>query len=284
MRFFDFVRRSQSKHGGGGGDRYIIISVYINPLPPIFDRTFTINGACEVVDWGDESEETGGTSHVYEQSGRYNITINGNIAPNSQAEVEGSVFSPITYNGAISRCVEKILYFGENELCEYAFGNFIARSNQEIGLPTGGYDIPPFAFYKTGIVFDGFNLGSVKNIGNYAFAEFDSGYELNIPNGCLSIGEYAFSGSRIYRIIIPSSITEINTHTFSHDRGQGVIGLTSRITLPNSIRRIKTNAFGGSPIGYDITYNGTLSQWDGIQKDEGWEGGSVIRVDCIDDV
>lgn len=95
----------------------------------------------------------------------------------------------------------------------------------------------------------------VTCIGNYAFHTCISLTSINISNGVTSIGSMAFSGcSSLTSIVIPDSETNIGWHTFAY-----CSGLT------------------------DITFNGTMEQWNAIDKASGWDlnTGSYV-IHCTD--
>ena len=78
-------------------------------------------------------------------------------------------------------------------------------------------------------------------------------------------------------ITIPSSVTSIGSWAFF-----GCTGLTS-ITIPDSVTSIGGSAFYSCTGLTSITYTGTKAEWNAIDKDTDWRGGSSIKnVVCTD--
>lgn len=115
------------------------------------------------------------------------------------------------------------------------------------------------------------------------------------------IDEFAFAGSKITSIVIPDSVQEIRANAFYY-----CSGLIS-VTIGNGVTRICDNAFEGcyelisAEIGSSVTsigraaflycnslteikYNGTVAQWNAVEKDDTWNLGGVpaTKVICTD--
>jgi hypothetical protein len=60
-----------------------------------------------------------------------------------------------------------------------------------------------------------------------------------IPSGVVTVGAYAFSGSRLTAVSIPNSVTSIESDAFSYSRA-----LTS-VSIPDSVTNIGSSAFAG---------------------------------------
>lgn len=99
------------------------------------------------------------------------------------------------------------------------------------------------------------NDGSIKSIGSYAFLNFTT----------------------MQTVVIPDGITEIGVSAF-----QNCFAVTE-IALPASIKSIGSNAFANCSALSDITFGGTKEQWEAVEKDAGWNGGSGdFTVHCTD--
>ena len=102
--------------------------------------------------------------------------------------------------------------------------------------PNSSYSVP------TSVPYNG-NTYTVTAIGDYAFANYESGYpvseftSITLPNTITSIGEGAFQRTGISSISLPSSLTTIGEYAFYH-----IYPLTS-ITIPYSVTSIGHGAF-----------------------------------------
>jgi hypothetical protein len=78
-------------------------------------------------------------------------------------------------------------------------------------------------------------------------------------------------------ITIPNSVTEIGNETFGY-----CFGLTS-ITIPNNVTSIGEKAFELCESLTSITYEGTMEQWNAIDKVSGWNNEvPATYVQCSD--
>ena len=79
--------------------------------------------------------------------------------------------------------------------------------------------------------------------------------KLIIPNSVTGISQSAFTGSSLTQVVIPNSVTSIGSVAFGRCRS---------LTL--------------------ITYNGTIAQWNAIQKSSSWGSMSYINIHCTDGI
>ena len=105
-------------------------------------------------------------------------------------------------------------------------------------------------------------LANLTHIGDSAFNDARLTGELVIPDGVISIGDFAFSGNLITSLSLPSTLRYVGRYAFSHNlnlttvtfRGTSQLAEISEgmfyssmrlvsITLPNSITSIGANAF-----------------------------------------
>ncbi len=127
------------------------------------------------------------------------------------AAVDLSAYAATTDSG---KCGENLVWeysdgvltiSGEGKMYDYVY----QRGDQQI--PWHNYEDNPYAddtIYKV-IIQEG-----VTNIGNYAFAYCSSLRSITLPESITYIGESAFFGSYIKRIIIPKSVLEIKSDAF----------------------------------------------------------------------
>ena len=158
----------------------------------------------------------------------------------------------------------------------YAFSN--CKNLTSVSIPNNVMSIGRCAFYGC------YNLtsitipNSVTSIGNNAFCHCSSLTSITIPNSLTSIGDWVFDDcSALTSITIPSSVTNIGNGAFS-----GCSSLTS-ITIPNSVMSIGDGVFLECERLCSIKYEGTITQWNEINKSEKWNYKSSIHViSCTD--
>ena len=117
-------------------------------------------------------------------------------------------------------------------------------------------------------------------IANYAFAHCDQLTEIVIPDSVISIGAKAIYDCRnLQSITLPNSLISIQSNTFA-----GCLRL-NEIVIPDSVTFIGRFAFGSPSKLTSITFNGTIAQWNAIQKDDDWNYKvPATEVVCLDGV
>ncbi|MBQ8404036.1 MAG: leucine-rich repeat protein [Clostridia bacterium] len=167
------------------------------------------------------------------------------------------------------------------------------------------------------------NIGrSVQSLGNYAFANCSSLKSIDIPGNVQTIGEFCFKGCSslsdvtlneglqcingaafyacpISKVVIPDSVTTINTYydgwTSGDKRYQGAFEKCSKletviigniastikqetfknctalksVTLGNGLTSIAVDAFGGCSAIENVHYNGTEEEWANVAVETG---------------
>lgn len=105
---------------------------------------------------------------------------------------------------------------------------------------------------------------SVTSIGFSAFAHCTSLKSITLPSSLNSISEALFSGcSQLTTIHIPDSVSSIQSYAFYHCRN------LETIRIPVSVTLIETDAFAGCPSSMTVTYSGSKTQWNNLNKVEG---------------
>ena len=133
---------------------------------------------------------------------------------------------------------------------------------------------------------------TVTSIGSEAFAIHEDligvvhGLEqITIPSSVKSIGDYAFCNTKLTEITIPASVTSVGEYVFRdcarlktariESSMIGAFMFTSCSALSSLTISIKCKSIGANVITYcssleTITYEGTIAQWNAIQKPNNW--------------
>ena len=119
---------------------------------------------------------------------------------------------------------------------------------------------------------------SVMSIGGWAFYDCIGLKGVTIGNSVTSIGNSAFSGcSGLKSVTIGNSVTSIGEYAFAD-----CSGLTS-IEIPNSVTSIGERAFMCCSGLTSMTFNGTIAEWNAIEKGDKWnESIPATYVQCTD--
>ena len=204
---------------------------------------------------------------------------------------------------------EKISYKGKNytvtSIRTYAFSNCTSLTSIEI--PDSVTRIGFRAFYEctslTSIVIG----DSVTSIGEDAFYNCNSAlyttennlkyvkangnpyyllqgvtnkklFTYTINANTVHIGERAFEYcSRLSSITIPDSVTSIGNYAFSN------CTLLTSIEIPDSVTSIGDDAFSNCTLLRSITFNGTVEEWNAIEKGDYWDYNvPATQVICTD--
>ena len=148
-------------------------------------------------------------------------------------------------------------------------------SLEEINIPTGVRSIGSLAFSGCSSLTD-VDLTGVTSVGGYAFDGCTSLSVLTGEDGIRSLGEYAFLGcGALSEFAFSESLDEIPDYAFS---GCGALGAVS---IPSSVERIGESAFSGCENVSELSFGGTVAEWNWIEKGANWNAGvSAAHVMC----
>ena len=129
----------------------------------------------------------------------------------------------------------------------------------------------------------------LTSIDDGSFQGCSSLTSITLPNSIKNIGNEVFRGCAIERITIPTSITTVSESLF-YDCSS-----LTQIYIPNDITSIKMMAFGNCTSLTSIHYNGTIAQWESIQRNLYWDNntgdytiyctnGTIDKVDTFYDI
>lgn len=125
---------------------------------------------------------------------------------------------------------------------------------------------------------------TVTSIGASAFSSTGL-EEITIPASVKSIGEYAFKGTKITDITIPESVTSMGYYIFSSCMKLKTVKINGSVissytfafcyALSNLTISVNCKSIGSNIIAYcqyldTINYEGTIAQWNSIQKPDNW--------------
>ncbi len=193
------------------------------------------------------------------------------IIPDSVTSIGGSAFSSCTSltsitipdsvtsigYGAFENCTNlKSVHITDiKSWCEIDFGDFVSNPLHYEGN----------LYLNRKLVTDLVIPDGVTSIDRSAFEGCTSLTSITITDSVTSIGESAFSRcTSLTSVTIPDSVTSIGEYTFSWCES------LTEVTIPDSVTSIGYGAFIRCENLASITFNGTVEEWDAIEKDSSW--------------
>lgn len=128
------------------------------------------------------------------------------------------------------------------------------------------------------IISESYKSFPVTSIDNRAFEYCTKVTDIQLPNTIVLIGEYAFSGCiGLNKITLPSGVTQISKGAFS------TCSALKIVYIGNNVTKIDEAAFSGCTSLNTIIYEGTVGEWQAVQKGTNWNfntGNYIIQ--CSD--
>ena len=166
----------------------------------------------------------------------------------------------------------------------YYVGNWVvgsdtSRIKSTVTLKEGTVGISDGAFSNCSRLKNITIPSSVKSIGDSAF--YGCGLtSITLPNGITNIGRETFSACHKFTsFVISEGVTYIGYAAFSN------CGSLKTITIPKSVIRIDTLAFDDCDNLTDFNFEGTMDEWESIEKEPGWyysRNSHIVTVFCSD--
>ena len=190
--------------------------------------------------------------------------------PDSVTSIGSGVFGNCTSLTSIEvdednenyKSVEGNLYSKDGALLlPYALG----KQDELFSIPDSVTSIGDEAFVYCDSLISVIISDSVTSIGYSAFSGCSSLSSVTIGNSVTSICEYAFDGCALLTsVTIGKLVNSIGDNAFV-----GCDSLTS-VVIPDSVTNIGYGAFHNCPLLTSISFEGTVEQWNDIEKGEYW--------------
>ncbi len=230
----------------------------------------------------------GNTTFFLRDNGTMDCLVNGQVTETATysstnkaivvSSMMGTFNGIISDNGAEIYCQELLSTFALGDETIVADDEYIYLYNEDLG----GYEVQVIDKTKAeyGAIKTGINGIDTVKISDFACNVNEYIESIIIPRSVVSIGVSAF--------IQCASLASI---TFVEGSQLSIIGngafkdcssLVS-ITIPSSVERIDGVAFAGCILLTHIAFNGTIAQWNAIEKGHYWNDGiPATHVQCSD--
>lgn len=160
-------------------------------------------------------------------------------------------------------------------------GNFAYDASiKEIVIPDHIQIIGHDAFINCNIL-EKVKIGeNVRVISSRAFSYCRLLRDINIPNKVERIRMGTFkSCDSLVNLTLPDSLGHLDDVAFEN------CSLLQKVVLPSKLSYMGSSIFSGCEALSEITYNGTMAQWDKIDKSETWAKDSYItKIKCTNGV
>lgn len=253
-------------------------------LKSVGDRAFHFCEAVEVLDLGSSVESVG--MEAFADLEITTLTIPASLKTIGERSFwVCRVLEKITFEGdgktiggsAFSGCAEikSLDLSGVEVIGSYAFHGCFGMT--EIKLSDTLRSIGAYAFSSCSKITEIEIPASVTEIGGGAFADCYSLSTIILPETVRVIGDIAFSGTGIESFILPKVRTEITSSDYARCKKMTEFYMHSGVT------KIEDGAFYQSDSLKTIYFDGTVAEWDAIEKMNIWyRCTSGITVKCTD--
>jgi len=185
-------------------------------------------------------------------------------------DVEGAFTELLLKNGI------NPLHYLENVPENFAYDTGIKEIVIPDHIQTIGYNA-----FRSCEVLEKAKIGeNVHVIGYKAFSYCRLLRDINIPNKVrhIKISAFEFCDSLV-NLILPDSLEYLGAAAFEN------CTLLQKVVLPSKLSYMGSRIFSGCEALSEIIYNGTMAQWDNIEKSEAWAKDSYItKIKCTNGV
>lgn len=164
----------------------------------------------------------------------------------------------------------------------YIFGSTLYSNNKKF-IPSSLINITLLNTSQTSIASRAFfgcnNIESIiitdniTSLGSYAFSGCTNLIDIKLSNNITTIEKYTFQKCYSLESIILPNIITIEEYAFSFNTS------LNKIVLPSSITTIKASAFSNTSSLDFVCYEGSVSNWNSINKEE--SGNEFINIDVL---
>lgn len=278
-----------------------------------------ILGKCKVTDMLSQLDE------ILEQMKDYNTTIT--QLTNKVAELTVKVDEMTGDVIAIGKCGEDINYvwFSDGRVilkgtgAMYDYGNFESDNKspfydsenvKSVVFSEGITSVGEFAFVfcnnlksatlpstLTTIKRNGF----MPHIDQYLYHHELYGLAtLKIPNKVTELARFAFSGTQLQSVTVPSSVVTVGDQVFGECQKLTTVRYGGKVisdrmfvrcvklanfTITKTCKDIVGGCFNYCEALTELTYEGSISDWNSVTKRSGWDNtvdGHILKVKCLD--
>lgn len=189
-----------------------------------------------------------------------------------------------------------------SDITQFAIGGSFANNIdlQTIHLPNTISIIPAGTFHNCPNLEVVILGAGVQTIEDNAFGQSPKLREINLPEGLTTMNQPGLKDGSIKKITIPGSLKDIDVACFIgcltlesviinegieiiYQQAFGSCAALKEVVLPSTLQEILYVAFAQCSSLTSITYNGTVEQWNAIDKMEEWNADvPATYVQCSD--